>query len=94
MIRKDTELRNFPYTSILEYGFYCVTFQKWVVNGFDKAGMTTHPHAVGSKRENIVRTKLKNILSARVGIGNGFVIALCFCICVHPRLRNTHVNIL
>ena len=41
---------------------------------FEKAGMTTHPHAVGSGRENSARMKLKNILPAGVGIGSGFVI--------------------
>ncbi len=41
---------------------------------FCKAGMTTHPHAVGGGRENSARMKLKNILPAGVGIGSGFVI--------------------
>lgn len=41
---------------------------------FNKAGMTTHPHAVGGGRENSARMKLKNILPAGVGIGSGFVI--------------------
>lgn len=41
---------------------------------FNKAGMTTHPHAVGSGRENSARIKLKNILPAGVGVGSGFVI--------------------
>lgn len=41
---------------------------------FNKAGMTTHPHAVGSGRENSARMKLKNILPAGVGVGSGFVI--------------------
>ena len=35
---------------------------KELVFEFDKAGMTTHPHAVGSGRENSARMKLKNIL--------------------------------
>ena len=47
---------------------------KELVFEFDKAGMTTHPHAVGSGRENSARMKLKNILPAGVGIGSGFVI--------------------
>ena len=41
---------------------------------FNKAGMTTHPHAVGGGRENSARIKLKNILPAGVGVGSGFVI--------------------
>lgn len=41
---------------------------------FIKAGMTTHPHAVGSGRENSARKKLKDILPAGIGIGSGFVI--------------------
>ncbi len=41
---------------------------------FNKAGMTTHPHAVGGSRENSARIKLKNILPAGVGVGSGFVI--------------------
>ena len=47
---------------------------KELVFEFDKAGMTTHPHAVGSGRENSARMKLKNILPAGVGVGSGFVI--------------------
>lgn len=47
---------------------------KELVFEFDKAGITTHPHAVGSGRENSARMKLKNILPAGVGIGSGFVI--------------------
>ena len=38
---------------------------KELVFEFDKAGMTTHPHAVGSGRENSARMKLKNILRSR-----------------------------
>lgn len=41
---------------------------------FNKAGMTTHPHAVGGGRENSARMKFKNILPAGVGVGSGFVI--------------------
>lgn len=41
---------------------------------FEKAGKTTHPHAVGSGRENSAREKLKAILPAGVGVGSGFVI--------------------
>lgn len=41
---------------------------------FSKAGMTTHPHAVGGGRESSARTKLKNILPAGIGVGSGFVI--------------------
>lgn len=47
---------------------------KELVFEFDKAGMTTHPYAVGSGRENSARMKLKNILPVGVGIGSGFVI--------------------
>lgn len=45
-----------------------------LVHEFSVAGMTTHPHAVGSGRENSARLKLKNILPAGVGVGSGFVI--------------------
>lgn len=45
-----------------------------LVHEFSKAGMTTHPHSVGSGRENSARLKLKNILPAGVGVGSGFVI--------------------
>ena len=41
---------------------------------FNKAGMTTHPHAVGGGREQSARTKLKSILPAGIGVGSGFVI--------------------
>lgn len=38
---------------------YIKMLGKELVFEFDKAGMTTHPHAVGSGRENSARMKLK-----------------------------------
>lgn len=45
-----------------------------LVYEFEKAGMATHPHAVGGGREHSAREKLKAILPAGVGVGSGFVI--------------------
>lgn len=45
-----------------------------LVHEFNKAGMTTHPHAVGTGREISAKKKLKSILPAGIGIGSGFVI--------------------
>lgn len=45
-----------------------------LVDDFTRAGLTTHPQAVGSGREISAREKLNNILPAGVGIGSGFVI--------------------
>ena len=45
-----------------------------LVREFNRAGMTTHPHAVGTGREISAKKKLKSILPAGIGIGSGFVI--------------------
>lgn len=45
-----------------------------LVSEFAKAGMGTHPSAVGSGREKSVKNKLAAILPAGVGVGSGFVI--------------------
>lgn len=47
---------------------------KELVSEFEKAGMTTHSHAVGGGRENSAREKLKSILPSGIGVGSGFVI--------------------
>ncbi|MBQ9396976.1 MAG: hypothetical protein IJU08_00595 [Bacteroidales bacterium] len=45
-----------------------------LVSEFEKAGIMTHPGAVGSGRETSAKQKLKQILPAGVGVGSGFVI--------------------
>lgn len=45
-----------------------------LVSEFDKAGIMTHPGAVGAGRETSAKQKLKQILPAGVGVGSGFVI--------------------
>ena len=45
-----------------------------LVNAFDKAGQTTHPHSVGSGREKSIKDQLKRVLPAGIGVGSGFVI--------------------
>lgn len=41
---------------------------------FEKAGLATQSSAVGTGREASVKTKLKGILPAGIGVGSGFVI--------------------
>lgn len=53
---------------------YVKCLGKELVIEFEKAGIGTHPHAVGTAKELSVKEKLKNILPAGVGIGSGFVI--------------------
>ena len=53
---------------------YIKVLGKDLVHEFNKAGMTTHPHAVGTGREISAKKKLKSILPAGIGIGSGFVI--------------------
>ena len=45
-----------------------------LVSEFEKAGIMTHPGAVGAGRETSAKQKLKQILPAGVGVGSGFVI--------------------
>lgn len=45
-----------------------------LVSEFEKAGIMTHPAAVGAGREASAKQKLKQILPAGVGVGSGFVI--------------------
>lgn len=47
---------------------------KDLIRDFEKAGKTTHPHAVGEGREKSAINKLKDILPSGIGIGSGFVI--------------------
>lgn len=45
-----------------------------LITEFERAGLATQSCAVGTGRETSVKTKLKGILPAGVGIGSGFVI--------------------
>lgn len=45
-----------------------------LVSEFERAGMMTHPGAIGSGREQSAKQKLKLILPSGIGIGSGFVI--------------------
>ena len=53
---------------------------KDLIRDFEKAGKTTHPHAVGEGREKSAINKLKDILPSGVGIGSGFVIDSFGCV--------------
>lgn len=53
---------------------YVKSLGEELIYEFDKAGMTTHPHAVGGGREISAKKKLEAVLPAGVGVGSGFVI--------------------
>lgn len=53
---------------------YVKDLGKDLVRDFEKAGKTTHPHAVGEGRERSAINRLREILPEGVGIGSGFVI--------------------